>query len=133
LLFSSRRYFTQDSLAEEKIRSLARQFERDRMLEITVRSLIMRKLFFLPLLLLLAACGAATSPAATPAPESAGADAATATRSLEPVEAGGASQSGMMPVTTGATAEEARIVREQDHTLGASDPVVSIIEYGDFQ
>jgi uncharacterized protein YcfL len=36
-------------------------------------------------------------------------------------------------VTTGSTPEEASIIREQDHVIGAEEPVVSIIEYGDFQ
>ncbi len=95
----------------------------------------MRKLLFLPLLLLLAACGAATAPVETPAPESISGDDAAATQGSEQVTSPGdeTSQASKASVVTGATPEEASIVREQDYIIGAADPTVTIIEYGDFQ
>lgn len=92
----------------------------------------MRKLLLLPLfLLLLVACSAATvteedsaAPESQDAPETA---VPAATQSEN------ASSSDGNPVETGTTPEEAGIVREQDHALGASDAAVTIIEYGDFQ
>ncbi len=95
----------------------------------------MRKLILLPLLLVLAACGSAAAPAATTVPqemapeESAGTDSAdaTASESENPAPAANA------PVVIGATPAEAGVVRVQDHVKGAEEPVVTIIEYGDFQ
>ncbi len=86
----------------------------------------MRKLFFLPLLLLIAACGAASGPEVTPVPESVDSE-ETAPQSTVPAS------SSSTTVLTGSTPEEASIIREQDHVKGASDPLVTIIEYGDFQ
>jgi hypothetical protein len=36
-------------------------------------------------------------------------------------------------ITPAATAAEAGVVRERDWTKGAEDPMITIIEYGDFQ
>jgi hypothetical protein len=83
----------------------------------------MRKLLFLPLLLLLAACGATSLPA-TPAAE-------TGNSTAEAVEA--PVNQGSAAVVTGATPAEAAIVREQDWSKGPDEATVSIIEYGDFQ
>jgi hypothetical protein len=95
----------------------------------------MRKLLFLPLFLLLAACGAATAPVETPAPESSSGDGAATTQESEQVTSPGSetSTAGRASVATGSTPEEASIVREQDYVIGAADPTVTIIEYGDFQ
>lgn len=35
--------------------------------------------------------------------------------------------------TPAKTIEEAAVLREQDHVRGAAEPVVAIIEYGDYQ
>jgi hypothetical protein len=95
----------------------------------------MRKLLFLPLMLLLAACGAATAPVETPAPENGSGDDAAPLQESEQVTSQGSERSAASKasVATGATPEEASIVREQDYVIGASDPTVTIIEYGDFQ
>ncbi len=100
----------------------------------------MRKLILLPFLLLLVACGSAIAPEVTTAPEDTGRgkaaveDNTTGDASSEEIaSADGASQDGKSSVATGATPQEASIVREQDYTKGADDPTVTIIEYGDFQ
>jgi hypothetical protein len=81
----------------------------------------MQRLFWLFIgVLLLAACGAAA-----PQPESAGETAvAPATASENPAD------TAVNPATTVA---EASIVRDRDWVLGADEPAVTIIEYGDFQ
>ena len=84
-------------------------------------NLMRRSWIVLLLLLLLAACGGA-SPAA-PAAEQEQADAAS-----EPAAA-----ADQAPAATGSTPAEAAVVRDTDWAKGASDPAVSIIEYGDFQ
>jgi hypothetical protein len=109
------------------------------MLKINYRSESMRKLILLPLMLLLVACGSATTPEVTTAPEDTGGEAAVEDNttgdagSEEIASADGAPQDGKSSVATGATPQEASIVREQDYTKGADDPTVTIIEYGDFQ
>ncbi len=35
--------------------------------------------------------------------------------------------------TPAATIDEAAVIRPQDHVIGAEEPIVAIIEYGDFQ
>lgn len=74
-------------------------------------------------LLLLAACG----PSGGPATPAAGGDSATA---VPPQASGSQAVPAITPATT---PEEAGIVRPQDWVKGATDPVVTIIEYGDFQ
>lgn len=95
----------------------------------------MRKLLFLPLFLLLAACGSAAAPVATSVPESAGDSDAAAPQEaeLDSSESNAADLGDKSDVVTGATPQEAAVVREQDHVKGADDPLVTIIEYGDFQ
>jgi hypothetical protein len=106
----------------------------------------MRKIYLM-LLLLLIACGPAGTPATAPEGSSEPAAEAEASiseptamatevveKSEEPSETGeqsdDSSVSGFFPATTLA---EASIVRPTDHALGATDPVIAIIEYGDFQ
>jgi hypothetical protein len=101
------------------------------MLKIISRSFTMRKYLILPLLLLLAACGSAAAPEATVAPQSPPAN-EPAVETEAPV-ADESNQSSKSDVVTGETPQDAGIVREQDHTKGAADPLVTIIEYGDFQ
>ena len=36
-------------------------------------------------------------------------------------------------ITPATTAAEAAVIREQDHVIGADEPAVAIIEYGDYQ
>ncbi|MFL7837515.1 MAG: hypothetical protein ACK2T4_09060 [Candidatus Promineifilaceae bacterium] len=93
----------------------------------------MRKYLILALLiLLLAACGSTTGSSTTT-----GEEATTAVdNSVTPTEEkdnNESTQTGSISVITGSTPEEASVVREQDHILGAEEPVVTIIEYGDFQ
>lgn len=77
----------------------------------------MRRLFFLPLLFLLAACGAAAAPAAEiPAAE----------REANPA----GDEAGFTPATSPAAAA---LVRPQDWIKGSPDAAITIIEYGDFQ
>lgn len=92
----------------------------------------MRKLLLLPLfLLLLVACSsAAVTEEDTSAPSNPG---SAETAVPEAPEKEGADVSSTNPVETGTTPEKAGVVRERDHSLGTSDPVVTIIEYGDFQ
>ena len=95
----------------------------------------MRKLLFLPLLLLLAACGSAAAPVVTSVAESADGNEAAAPEEIEQEapESSDSAQDGKGSVAIGATPQEASIVRVQDHTKGTNDPTVTIIEYGDFQ
>ena len=37
------------------------------------------------------------------------------------------------PITPAETAAEAGVIRDRDWTKGAADPLITIIEYGDFQ
>ncbi len=89
----------------------------------------MRKLLLLPLLLLLVACGA---PAVTDddaaAPNSSDEAAVEVDSVTDDTE-----QAKEHTVDTGTTPAEAAIIREQDQSKGASDPLITIIEYGDFQ
>jgi hypothetical protein len=76
-------------------------------------------------LLLLVACGpssATTDPTTSEAPTAVPPQAPTLP-AAQPAEAG-------FPATT---PEEAGVVRQRDWTKGAAEPVVTIIEYGDFQ
>ena len=95
----------------------------------------MRKILLFPLLLLLVACApegealsesklnteSASPTAVTDAPpEGAPSDSA----SEQPLD---------NAITIGMNPAEAGVVRERDWTIGAEDPLVTIIEYGDFQ
>ena len=91
----------------------------------------MRKFLILPLLLLLAACGSAAVPEATVAPQSPPADAPAA--ESEAQAANESSSRAVDDVVTGTTPQEAGVARDQDHIKGAADPLVTIVEYGDFQ
>lgn len=90
----------------------------------------MRKLLLIPLLLLLVACGAPAASVTVDQP--AGEDAESTTVS----EAAPESQAEMVsgdPITPAKTAAEAGAIRDRDWTKGAEDPLITIIEYGDFQ
>jgi hypothetical protein len=86
---------------------------------------VMRRIVLLFIgLLLLAACG----PSGTPAtPAAGGGDSTTAV----PPQA--SNTQAVPAITPATTPEEAGIVRPQDWVKGATDPIVSIIDYGDFQ
>lgn len=120
----------------------------------------MRKPYLLILILLLFACGPATEPSETgenssaeaevveetpisptEVPEEATETPARATATVtQPAEEGGSSSQtdgssigssdSSFPARTTA---EASIVRASDHVLGSVDPLITIIEYGDFQ
>ena len=75
---------------------------------------------------LLAACGAA-APSATPGATAVGETAVSPTSDTT-------TAADTAPADAfGGTLEEASIVRERDWVKGATVPVVTIIEYGDFQ
>lgn len=90
----------------------------------------MRRVGYLLMILLLAACGTAnvavpTAEPADEAPEPTGA--ADANPEQESRPAYGDS------IAPAQTPVEAGVIRERDWTKGAEDPLVTIIEYGDFQ
>lgn len=95
----------------------------------------MRKIWLLPLIFLLAACaagGGAPSESQTisetdQASSQSGAPtvvSSTVSAPAEPLN---------NDITIGQNAAEASAVRERDWVEGAADPLVTIIEYGDFQ
>jgi hypothetical protein len=94
----------------------------------------MRKLLLLPIILLLVACGASgAEDTATDSADAAGAESTSPTSMSEtvveraPVEVSGD------PITVANSPQEAGVVRDRDWSKGAEDPLVTIIEYGDFQ
>lgn len=97
----------------------------------------MKKILII-LLLLLAACGSAQPPAGEQSGQSADNFATEGNPTAEsPAESPAETPApaigqgtAVFPATTPA---EAAIVRPQDWTLGAANPIVTIIEYGDFQ
>lgn len=90
----------------------------------------MRKIWLLPFLFLLVACGTGGG-APTESQQSAGSD--------NPVSEAGESsdtasaQSLDNAITIGKNPAEAGVIRDRDWTKGSDDPIVTIIEYGDFQ
>ena len=90
----------------------------------------MRKLLLIPLLFLLVACGAPAEsvtldqPAGEDAEPTAVSEAASESQPA-PVSAD--------PITPAKTAAEAGAIRDRDWTKGAEDPLITIVEYGDFQ
>ncbi|MFQ5421781.1 MAG: hypothetical protein ACE5EY_15625 [Anaerolineae bacterium] len=92
----------------------------------------MKKALLLFLLLILAACGSnSTSETAVIEPT------ATDTAEVAPAETTNETPATAVAdtneLTPATTPEEASQIREQDHIVGATDPAVTIIEYGDFQ
>lgn len=83
----------------------------------------MRKIWILPLLLMLAACAAAAPVAPTAPAEESG---------VESAEDTAVSASELLP-STATTPAQAAVIRDTDWVKGADEPAVSIIEYGDFQ
>jgi hypothetical protein len=106
----------------------------------------MRKIYLL-LLLLLAACGPAGTPATVPQESTepaAEAEANISEPTVAATEAGDtveeipetsepSDNSSVTDFSPATTLADASIVRPTDHMLGATEPIVSIIEYGDFQ
>ena len=90
----------------------------------------MRKLWLLPFLILLAACasggGAPIESQGEPDVESSTSvpESPSAVAQMEPLN---------NEIVIGKNPADASAVRDRDWTEGAEDPVVSIIEYGDFQ
>jgi len=89
----------------------------------------------------LAACAPSTTPASPETPTNASTSSTVAITATEAVEDIG-SQADPAAAMTGERSEPAvpvltpdqvGVVRPQDHFLGASEPLVTIIEYGDFQ
>jgi len=89
----------------------------------------MRKLLLLPFLLLLVACG--TSGADDAVTESVD-DAVTESVDEAVLESAPAKVSGD-PIIIANSPQEAGVVRDRDWIKGTEDPLVTIIEYGDFQ
>jgi len=90
----------------------------------------MRKLLLLPLLLLLVACGAPEVAETIDEPAEENAEPAAVSEAA--AEDQPAAQSGDSSIPA-KTAAEAGAIRDRDWTMGAEDPLVTIIEYGDFQ
>ena len=90
----------------------------------------MRNLLLIPLLLFLVACGAQET-ADTVDEEDAGS--AKPTTVSEPAAESQPPAVSADPITPGKTAAEAGIIRDRDWTKGAEDPLITIVEYGDFQ
>ena len=86
----------------------------------------MRKLFLLLLILLLAACGATDelTTAVEEAPD-------VADEAVTSEEAPASADDVDFEIAT--TAEAAGVARPRDWTKGTDDPLVTVIEYGDFQ
>ncbi len=92
----------------------------------------MRKLFLLFMLLVLVACAA---PDETKTGEETVVDDAGAVSS-DSSKAETASRPAAVsadPISPAETAAEAGVIRDRDWTKGAADPLITIIEYGDFQ
>ena len=90
----------------------------------------MRKLLLIPLLLLLVACGASADPAAEDQPAEEDAEQTTVSEAAPESQAETVSAD---PITPAKTAAEAGAIRDRDWTKGAEDPLITIVEYGDFQ
>lgn len=90
----------------------------------------MKKWFAICLLLWLVACGPTTQPTET-------ADSPLAADSNEEetvgTETAVSANEPVAPITPATTLAEASQVRPQDQVVGAANPKVVIIEYGDFQ
>lgn len=101
----------------------------------------MRKYLLLLMMALLVACGAAEPPANDSAPAGGQAtddngDGATndSAQNTQPADAGAASDLEPIPAIEPSTFPvEAAEIRSRDWVKGAAEPVVSIIEFGDFQ
>ena len=94
----------------------------------------MRKILLLPFLLLLVACG--TSGATDPATESSDEAAADSSKSAavsEAVVERAPSELSGDAIAIAKTPQEAGVARDRDSTKGAEAPLITIIEYGDFQ
>jgi uncharacterized protein YcfL len=90
----------------------------------------MRKLLLLPLILLLVACGA---PAASVTLDQPAEEDAEPTAVSEEASESQAEMVSGDSITPAKTAAEAGAIRDRDWTKGAEDPLITIIEYGDFQ
>ncbi|MCA9949236.1 MAG: hypothetical protein KDE48_06310 [Anaerolineales bacterium] len=98
----------------------------------------MKKVAFLLIALLLVACNATTDPNAAPTDVTVSENTAeqSGTTEAQPEETG---ETAVSSDSTGnefniaTTPEEAGRVRDRDWVKGATDPKVTIIEYGDFQ
>lgn len=90
----------------------------------------MRRVGYLLLLLLLAACGTANVAVPTAEPVDEAADPTSAAQANTEPESQPLSGDSPAPAQTPA---EAGVIRERDWTKGTEEPLVTIIEYGDFQ
>ena len=90
----------------------------------------MRKILLLTLLLLLVACGA--SEAEETKDESAGTNIEPTTVS-ESAPANQTAPGAADTFTPAKTAADAGVMRDRDWKKGAEEPVITIIEYGDYQ
>ncbi len=90
----------------------------------------MRKLLLLPLLMLLVACGAPAAPVTLDQPAEEDAEPTAVSEAASESQAATVSAD---PITPAKTAAEAGAIRDRDWTKGADDPLITIVEYGDFQ
>lgn len=90
----------------------------------------MRKILFIPFLLLLAACGAAQEIAPTAEIEN---EDSLQVTSDEPAEVAESDSRVNESITISKNPADAGVVRSRDWTKGTDDPLITIIEYGDFQ
>jgi len=93
------------------------------------------------LVLALVACGPNGAPVSTEAPADTAVPAAPTNAATETTVSGEteieataeATEVGSSPAIPALSPDQIGVVRPQDHFLGATNPVVTIIEYGDFQ
>ncbi|HID52453.1 MAG TPA: hypothetical protein EYP41_10485 [Anaerolineae bacterium] len=96
-----------------------------------------KMLFFVFLIMLLAACGGGTAELPTSEPQAPAAnptaDEATDTAETEAEPVAVEPQPETDASFPAANVAGAAVVREQDWVKGAEEPIITIIEYGDFQ
>lgn len=95
----------------------------------------MRKIWLLPFLFLLAAC-ASGGGAPTESQQNSDPDSSSAVTEAPSEDSPSDSAPGQPldnAITIGKNPAEAGEVRDRDWTKGAEDPLITIIEYGDFQ
>ncbi|MDX1414667.1 MAG: hypothetical protein R3293_10785 [Candidatus Promineifilaceae bacterium] len=95
----------------------------------------MRKIWLLPFLLLLVACasGGGVPPESQQVAEPEDPPVAEESPTEDTAPESAPVQALNNDISIGANAVEAGLIRDRDWTQGAEDPLITIIEYGDFQ